>query len=102
MNLGLIYTIVMAICLFVRLLLSLTVTGETAAGDTGTELQGQSLPPKVIEVYSALGKMLKHYKSGKLPKALKMLPHLKNWEEILWLTRPDEWYGVSISQSSFD
>ena len=28
---------------------------------------------------------------GKLPKALKMLPHLKNWENILWLTRPDEW-----------
>jgi hypothetical protein len=38
-----------------------------------------------------VGKMLKTYKSGKLPKALKMLPHLKNWEEVLWLTRPDEW-----------
>ncbi|CAE7569181.1 BYSL [Symbiodinium microadriaticum] len=35
--------------------------------------------------------MLHTYKSGKLPKALKMLPHLKNWEEVLWLTRPDEW-----------
>lgn len=38
-----------------------------------------------------VGKMLHTYKSGKLPKALKMLPHLKNWEEVLWLTRPDEW-----------
>ena len=38
------------------------------------------IPPKVIEVFSAVGKMLQHYKSGKLPKALKMLPHLKNWE----------------------
>jgi len=53
--------------------------------------QGTSLPPKVVEVYSAVGKMLAHYKAGKLPKALKMLPHLKNWEDVLWLTRPDEW-----------
>jgi essential nuclear protein 1 len=49
------------------------------------------LPPKVQEVYTSVGKMLAHYKSGKLPKALKMLPHLRNWEEVLWLTRPDEW-----------
>lgn len=49
------------------------------------------IPPKVQEVFSSVGKLLKHYKSGKLPKALKMLPHLKNWEHILWLTRPDEW-----------
>jgi essential nuclear protein 1 len=35
--------------------------------------------------------MLQHYRSGKLPKALKMLPHLKNWEDVLWITRPDEW-----------
>jgi essential nuclear protein 1 len=38
------------------------------------------IPPKVVEVYTMVGKMLKIYKSGKLPKALKMLPHLKNWE----------------------
>ncbi len=50
-----------------------------------------SIPPKVTEVYTAVGKLLAHYKSGKLPKALKMLPHLKNWETVLWLTRPDEW-----------
>lgn len=49
------------------------------------------IPPKVLEVYTSVGKMLAHYKAGKLPKALKMLPHLKNWEEVLWITRPDEW-----------
>ena len=49
------------------------------------------IPPKVLDVYTSVGKMLAHYKAGKLPKALKMLPHLKNWEEILWITRPDEW-----------
>jgi essential nuclear protein 1 len=50
-----------------------------------------TLPPKVAEVYTAVGAMLAHYKSGKLPKALKMLPHLKNWEDVLWVTRPDTW-----------
>jgi essential nuclear protein 1 len=38
------------------------------------------ISPKVAEVYSSVGSMLHHYKSGKLPKALKMLPHVKNWE----------------------
>jgi essential nuclear protein 1 len=53
--------------------------------------ESKVIPPKVVEVYTAVGKMLAHYKSGKLPKALKMLPHLKNWEDVLWLTRPDTW-----------
>jgi essential nuclear protein 1 len=42
--------------------------------------ESPTIPPKVIHVYSSVGKLLQHYKSGKLPKALKMLPHLKNWE----------------------
>jgi len=50
-----------------------------------------TLPPKVVEVYTAVGVMLGHYKSGKMPKALKMLPHLRNWEDVLWVTRPDGW-----------
>ena len=52
---------------------------------------GPQIPPKVIEVYTAVGKILSHYKAGKLPKALKMLPHLRNWEDVLWITRPDGW-----------
>lgn len=52
------------------------------------------LPPKVVEVYTAVGNLLQHYTAGKLPKALKMLPHLRNWEDILWITRPDKWSPV--------
>ena len=59
--------------------------------DTTTQPEELKIPPKVMEVYNSVGKMLAHYKAGKLPKALKMLPHLKNWEDVLWLTRPDEW-----------
>lgn len=47
------------------------------AGESGSVRQHTPMPPKVAEVYSAVGKMLKHYKSGKLPRALKMMPHLK-------------------------
>jgi essential nuclear protein 1 len=49
------------------------------------------LPPKVVQVYTEIGKMLKHYSNGKLPKAFKIIPSLTNWEEVLWLTKPDEW-----------
>lgn len=49
------------------------------------------LPAKVVEVYTAVGNMLAHYRAGKLPKALKMLPHIKDWESVLWITRPDNW-----------
>ncbi|CAN0091643.1 unnamed protein product [Ascophyllum nodosum] len=49
------------------------------------------LPSKVVEVYGAIGKMLKTYTAGKLPKAFKIIPSLTNWEQILWLTRPEGW-----------
>lgn len=42
-------------------------------------------------VLSRVGKFLGHYTSGKIPKAFKLIPNLKSWEEVLFLTRPDEW-----------
>ncbi|KAJ3367158.1 snoRNA-binding rRNA-processing protein [Allomyces javanicus] len=47
--------------------------------------------PKVMSVYSKVGKLLSRYKSGKLPKAFKIIPSLSNWEEVLYITRPDQW-----------
>jgi essential nuclear protein 1 len=52
---------------------------------------GMDLPPKVVEVYTDIGKILSRYTSGKLPKAFKVIPSLSNWEEVLYLTRPDLW-----------
>lgn len=49
------------------------------------------LPPKVVEVYTDIGKILGRYTAGKLPKAFKVIPSLSNWEEVLYLTRPDTW-----------
>jgi essential nuclear protein 1 len=52
---------------------------------------GIDLPPKVVEVYTEIGAILGRYTSGKLPKAFKVIPSLSNWEEVLYLTRPDKW-----------
>ena len=66
---------------------------EAAAGlddlEEGSKASG--VTPKVREVYTEIGKMLKTYTAGKLPKAFKILPALANWEEVVYLTRPDEW-----------
>ncbi|KAA8497353.1 Bystin [Porphyridium purpureum] len=55
------------------------------------ERGGSTLDPKVVEVFTRVGDVLKRYRSGKIPKAFKIIPTLSNWEEIMWLTRPDEW-----------
>jgi essential nuclear protein 1 len=49
------------------------------------------IPEKVAEVFTDIGKILSRYTAGKLPKAFKVIPSLSNWEEVLYLTRPDQW-----------
>ncbi|KAK6828613.1 Bystin-domain-containing protein [Apiospora arundinis] len=59
--------------------------------DLGPPDEEFELPPKVIEVYSKIGMWLARYKSGQLPKPFKILPTIPNWEQIIELTKPDEW-----------
>lgn len=42
-------------------------------------------------MYRGVGKLLSRYTVGKIPKAFKIIPNLKNWEEILYLTDPEGW-----------
>jgi len=49
------------------------------------------LDPKIVEVYTKVGKFLSHYTSGKVPKAFKLVPNLRAWEEVLFLTAPESW-----------
>lgn len=49
------------------------------------------LPPKVIAAYEKIGQILSTYKHGKLPKLFKVLPTLKNWEDVLFVTNPEGW-----------
>ncbi|GBB89556.1 hypothetical protein RclHR1_16290002 [Rhizophagus clarus] len=62
--------------------------------------QHPSINPKVVEVYTKVGTLLRRYKSGKLPKAFKIIPSLSNWEEILYLTHPENWTPHATFQAT--
>lgn len=62
---------------------------KTAA--VAEEAVESGLDPKVVEVYTQVGDYLAHYSSGKIPKPFKIIPSLKNWEHVLYLTNPDKW-----------
>eukprot|EP00911_Craspedida_sp_UC1_P000445 UC1_evm2s337 len=58
------------------------------------------LDPRVIEVYRGVGHVLSKYRSGKFPKAFKIIPNLKNWEEVLYVTEPDSWSAAAMYQAT--
>lgn len=49
------------------------------------------LDPKIVEVYQKVSLILSRFKSGQIPKAFKVIPNLRNWQEILELTAPKNW-----------
>merc|ERR1712012_1195683 len=59
--------------------------------DGDNEEDEYTVSPKVREVYTQVASILKTYTAGKLPKAFKVIPALSNWEEVVLLTRPDQW-----------
>jgi essential nuclear protein 1 len=63
--------------------------GGDAAADGAPQMP--ELPEKVQQVYASIGELLRRYRSGKLPKAFKIVPKLTNWEEVLFLTQPQFW-----------
>jgi len=58
--------------------------------DVEEELE-KRMPKEFVNVFKDVGKVLQNWKSGRLPKAFKIIPNLANWEEVLQLTRPEEW-----------
>jgi essential nuclear protein 1 len=67
-------------------------TGNQFGDEGASIMEGRPpLDPKIIEVYTEVGRFLSKYKSGKLPKVLKIVPGLSNWEEIIFLTNPETW-----------
>lgn len=53
-------------------------------------------------MYEGVKDVLQKYRSGKLPKAFKMIPHLQNWEQILYLTEPTMWSAAAMYQVYID
>ncbi|KAI0313258.1 cell adhesion protein byn-1 [Amylostereum chailletii] len=61
------------------------------ADDGGTLDPAAGLDPKVVEVYTKVGQLLRNYRSGPLPKPFKIVPSLPAWARILALTHPEAW-----------
>nr|CAG4641658.1 EOG090X058P [Eurycercus lamellatus] len=56
----------------------------------------QDLDPRVKSMYQGVAMVLNRYRSGKLPKAFKLVPSLQNWEQILYLTNPEKWSAAAM------
>ncbi|KAL1493991.1 hypothetical protein ABEB36_009667 [Hypothenemus hampei] len=72
---------------------------DTQFSDAGT-LQIQDVDAKVKTLYEGVGEVLKKYRSGKLPKAFKIIPKLPNWEQILYITDPSSWSAAAMYQAT--
>uniref|UniRef100_A0A0N5BPN3 Bystin n=1 Tax=Strongyloides papillosus TaxID=174720 RepID=A0A0N5BPN3_STREA len=55
----------------------------------------KELDAKVIEMFTKVGEVMAHYRSGKIPKAFKIIPSMVNWEQILALTNPENWSDIA-------
>ena len=62
------------------------IEGETYVCYPSSAFNIQELDPRVKTMYQGVAQVLRHYRSGKLPKAFKLLPSLTNWEQILYFT----------------
>jgi len=83
------------------------IMSKMAAGDfeNGDELNisksvASDLDAKVVDAYKKLGVVLKTYRSGKLPKAFKVIPMVANWEELLFLTSPHKWSRHAVYEAT--
>uniref|UniRef100_A0A671QF89 Bystin-like n=1 Tax=Sinocyclocheilus anshuiensis TaxID=1608454 RepID=A0A671QF89_9TELE len=76
---------------------------QTEVGTVMSEASGRAAPqldPRVLEVYRGVSKVLSKYRSGKLPKAFKIIPALSNWEQVLYLTEPETWTAAAMYQAT--
>jgi essential nuclear protein 1 len=68
---------------------------EAASGVPVTQMD-----EKVVSVFQGVAKILTKYRSGKLPKAFKVIPSLSNWEEVLHMTEPENWSAAAMFQAT--
>lgn len=71
---------------------------ETASGMPPIISSG--MDEKVVSVFKGVAKILNKYRSGKVPKAFKVIPSLSNWEEVLYLTEPENWSAAGMFQAT--
>lgn len=62
--------------------------------------EGVMLPPRVIEAYEKVGDSLRAWTHGKLPKLFKVLPTIKNWEDLVYVTAPESWTPNAVYEAT--
>jgi len=55
---------------------------------------------RVLDVYRGVGDVMSKYRSGRIPKAFKVLPVLLDWEPLLFLTKPHKWSAAAMYQAT--
>ncbi|CAN8102934.1 unnamed protein product [Discula destructiva] len=68
-----------------------TGRGEMEEMNGMDEYPEEDLPPKVVEVYAKCGMILSRWRSGPLPKPVKILPTVPDWERIIQVAEPWNW-----------
>lgn len=72
---------------------------HTKLTDDGS-MKIEDLDPRIREMYEGVRDVMKRYRSGKVPKAFKIIPKLKNWEHILYITEPFNWTAAAMFQGT--
>ncbi|KAJ3311775.1 snoRNA-binding rRNA-processing protein [Boothiomyces sp. JEL0838] len=77
------------------------ISAAQANADSNESAKEPTINPKVVEVYTKyVGMLLSRYKSGKLPKTFKIIPTLRDWEEVLYITDPASWTPQAVYQAT--
>ena len=63
-------------------------------------LSRKEIDPRVVEMYEGVGKVMAVYRSGKVPKAFKVIPQFTNWEDLLNITQPDRWSAAAMFRAT--
>ncbi|KAK3872362.1 hypothetical protein Pcinc_022579 [Petrolisthes cinctipes] len=64
-----------------------------------TSVHTMDLSPEVQDMCHQVGKVLEKYRSGPLPKMFKVIPKMRSWEELVYLTNPDKWSAAAMYQA---
>ncbi|KAM0889629.1 hypothetical protein ACQ4PT_027580 [Festuca glaucescens] len=74
---------------------------KDATVSTGAEGRpAVKLDDRIVELYKEVGQLLRRYTSGKIPKALKRIPSLECWAQVLQLTQPEHWSPNAVYQAT--
>jgi len=60
----------------------------------------KDIDPRVQQMYVDIGNILSKYRSGRIPKAFKVIAQFVNWEQLLAITNPDKWSAAAMYQAT--